>query len=320
MKRKIGYLAFVVLCLLLVGCGPKTAQVTPTPSPSAMPEATVTPTPPTATPEPTATPAPWEEDPRGYIMGWLDKLLDGEKIYLHFWIHPGSGPTPTVWSAAEYAQTVRTLFEELDWDDAKLLTWEEQDAEDEDLVNAPGAYGVTLNDEDWWGEGYFSFSLNSRVIRVNWGDDQLYFLVPGSEEMCTKLTDLEPSVYVNLGRVRVPAQESQKATLKLYLETALERTKELGHIADYELRDYAVVTWSADGERLEEEENAEAEEEEHPNICYTATYAVKPTHPGSEFWKYCTFDEDGWFVADVNVEEYMDFLVYDERDGCYGML
>lgn len=78
MKRKIGYLALVVLCLLLAGCGPKTAQVTPTPSPSATPEATVTPTPPTATPEPTATPAPWEEDPRGYIMGWLDKLLDGE--------------------------------------------------------------------------------------------------------------------------------------------------------------------------------------------------------------------------------------------------
>lgn len=310
MKRKIGYLAFVVLCLLLAGCGPKTAQVTPTPSPSATPEATVTPTPPTATPEPTATPAPWEEDPRGYIMGWLDKLLDGEKIYLHFWIHPGSGPTPTVWSAAEYAQTVRTLFEELDWDDAKLLTWEEQDAEDADLVNAPGAYGVTLNDEDWWGEGYFSFSLNSRVIRVNWGDDQLYFLVPGSEEMCTKLTDLEPSVYVNMGRTRVPAQESQEATLKLYLETALKRTQELGHITDYELRDYAVTP--PDEERTDEPQG------EHPAFSYTATYAFKPAHPESAFWVNRDLDStDGWVVA--SIEEHTEGLIYDAQDGCYGM-
>lgn len=317
MKKKALWLTVTAaLCLTLAGCGPKERQEMPTPQPSTTPEAVVTPTP---TPEPTSTPAPWAEDPKGYIMGWLDELLDGEKLYLRFWIHPGSGPTPTIWPT-ELGETVRTLLEELDWDGAKLLTWEEQEAEDADLVNAPGTYSVTLNDEDWVGEGYFSFSLNSRVIRVNWGDDQLYFFVPGAETLCTKLTDLEPSVYVNLGRVRVPPQESKKATLKLYLETALERTKELGHIADYELRDYAVVTWSADGERLEEGENAEAEEEEHPNICYTATYAVKPAHPESEFWKYCTFDEDGWFVADVNVEEYMDFLAYDERDGCYGML
>lgn len=309
MNRKIGYLALVVLCLLLAGCGPKTAQVTPTPSPSATPEATVTPTPPTATPEPTATPAPWEEDPRGYIMGWLDKLLDGEKIYLCFWIHPGSGPTPTIWPAAEYAQTVRTLFEELDWDDAKLLTWEEQDAEDADLVNAPGAYGVTLNDEDWWGEGYFSFSLNSRVIRVNWGDDQLYCLVPGSEEMCTKLTDLEPSVYVNMGRTRVPAQESQEATLKLYLETALKRTQELGHITDYELRDYAVtqIEW-------------EGTEEEPSYFSYTATYAYKPAHPESAFWAGLDLDStDGWVVETMNEDGAQDFLNYDAQDGCYGM-
>lgn len=305
MKKKALWLTVTAaLCLMLAGCGPKERQETPTPGPSATPEAVVTPTP---TPEATATPAPWEEDPKGHIMGWLDQLLDGEKLYLRFWIHPGSGPTPTIWPAAEYAETVRTLFEELDWDDAKLLTWEEQDAEDTDLVNAPGAYSVTLNDEDWWGEGYFTFSLNSRVIRVNWGDDQLYFLVPGSEELCTKLTDLEPSVYANMGRTRVPAQESEEETLKLYLETALKRTQELGHITDYELRDYAVtpIEW-------------EGTEEEPSYFGYTATYAFKPAHPESAFWKnYDLGSADGWVEA--NIEESTEFLLYDERDGCYGM-
>lgn len=306
MKRKAFWLMVTAaLCLTLVSCGPKEQQVSPTPSPS-------------ATPEPPATPAPWEEDPKGYVMNWVDKMLDGEQIYLNFWIHPASGPSPARMPIAECGAVIRELFEGLDWDNAQALTAEELH---ETFVDMP-QYDVSLHDDNDWGnsEGYISCSLNDGDIRVNGEDGELYFRVGGAEELCTKITDLYPFVYVNLGRVRVPPQESKKATLKLYLETALKRTKELGHITDYELRDYAVVTWSADGERLEEEENAEAEEEEHPNICYTATYAVKPAHPESEFWKYCTFDEDGWFVADVNVEEYMDFLAYDERDGCYGML
>lgn len=311
MRRKCFCLA--ALCLMLAGCGPKEAQVTPAPSPSVTAEPTATPSPTpelTASPEPTATPAPWETGPNRYVMGWLDELLKGEALYFRFWIHPGSGPTPTKWPAQEYAQTIRALFEGLDWDSAKLLTSEEEEEENADLVDVPGAYSVTLNDEDWSGEGSFSFSLNSRVIRVNWGEGQLYFLVPGAETLCTQLTDLEPSVYVNLGRTRVPAQESQEATLKLYLETALERTRELGHITDYELRAYEVIP--------PENENGEDEEEVPLSMAYTATYAFKPAHPESAFWKdYDLESTDGWVVG--SIEEHTEFLDYDERDGCYGM-
>ena len=318
-RNVLWWMVTTALCLTLAGCRAKEQQVIPTPQPSAIPEATVTPAPtPTPTPEPTPPPAPWETDPKGYIMGWLDELLDGEKIYVRFWIHPGSGPTPTIWPT-EFGETVRTLFEELDWDGAKLLTWEEQEAEDESWVNIPGAYGVTLNDEDWLGEGYFSLNLNSRVIRVNWEDDQLYFLVPGAEKLCTKLADLSPSVYVNMGRTRVPAQESKKATLKLYLETALERTKGLGHISDYELRHYAVVTEQReDGTWIEEDGAAveSGEEGEYTGFTYTATFAYKPANPQSAYWQDYTADEEGWLEVDL---DYGEGLSYDERDGCYGM-
>lgn len=169
------------------------------------------------------------------------------------------------------------------------------------------------------GEGYFSLNLNSRVILVNWEDDQLYFLVPGAEALCTKLTDLEPSVYVNMGRTRVPAQESKKATLKLYLETALERTKELGHISDYELRHYAVVVEQREDGTWIEEDGAAAEsgeEGEYTGFNYTATFAYKPANLQSAYWQDYTADEEGWLEVDL---DYGEGLSYDERDGCYGM-
>lgn len=140
MKKISGLLTLTLaLCLLLAGCGPKETAVVPTPAPS--PSGLVTPELPTPTPEPTATPAPWEADPKDYIMGWLDKVLDGEKISLSFWLHPGSGPTPTEWPAAEYGGTVREMFENLNWEDARLLTEEEEAGET--WYNEPGAYNVT---------------------------------------------------------------------------------------------------------------------------------------------------------------------------------
>lgn len=297
MKRK--YWCFgLALCLALAGgCKPKEVSPTPTPSAAA-----------TDTPEPSITPTPSfapsidpKEDPKGYVMSWVDTALGGEKIYLRFWIHPGSGPTPSIWLAEEYAQTVRTMFEELDWDSARVLTWEEAYADEGAPEDIPGMYSVTLNDEGWRGTCHIQCGLNAGMICVA-GDDDLYFFVGGAEELCTKLTDLEPSVYVNLGRTRVPAQESREATLKLYLETALERTKELGHITDYELRAYAVTP--------PEEEGGE----ERPGFGYTATYAFKPTRP--ELFGG-NLDADGW--GEETIEEYTEGLVYDERDGCYGM-
>lgn len=302
MKKKAGWLVLTLaLSLLLAGCGPKEPQVTPTPGSSVTPEVTVTPAP---TPDPTATPAPWEEDPKGYVMGWLDRMLEGEEIYLRFWLHPGSGPTPSIWPTAEYAETVRAMFEELDWDSAKLLTGGDENAA---YYDGPGSYNVTLHEDNWMGDGWIGCSLDTGVVRVDsTADGNLYFLVPGSEELCSKLTDLEPSVYVNMGRTRVPAQKSEEATLKLYLETALERTKELGHITDYELRAYAVTP--PDDERTDESQG------EHPAFSYTATYAFKPARP--ELFSG-VIDADGWVVG--NIEEYTEGLTYDEQDGCYGM-
>lgn len=293
----------LVMCLVLMGCGPKEAPLTPTPEPSLSAETSPSPTL-GPTPEPAPTPVSRPDpraDPKGYVMTWVDTALDGEDIFLRFWLHPGSGPTPTKWPTEEYGVAVRALFEDLDWDNARALTWEEAYADEAVPEDMPGLYSVTLNDEDWQGEGYIQCGLNARMIHVA-GDNDLYFVVGGAEELCTKLTDLEPSVYVNLGRTRVPEQESEEATLKLYLETGLERTKELGHITDYELRAYEVMS------------SDRGEEETPPGFQYTATYAFKPTDPDLLPWE---FDADGWVVA--TIEEYTEGLIYDQRDGCYGM-
>lgn len=310
MKNRVLVLG-LALCMALTGCGktaideiPSPTEELPTVAPSATAEVTVTPEP-TATPAPT--PAPWETDPKGYILDRLDEMLDGEEIFLRFWIHPGSGPTPSWWSTAEYGATVRELFAALDWEVEEPEEYDENKDYSNEPYNQPGAYGITFYDGAYPSKsGYFHVSLNDDSMRMNPSqgpeiERELCFRADGAEKLCEKLTDMEPSVYVNMGRVRVPAQKSAEATVKLYLETALKRTKENGHITDYAIRAYEVTAFS---------------EEDPPNsISYTATYAFKPAHP--ELW--ANLNADGWVEESINVDGNQDFLDYDERDGCYGM-
>lgn len=313
MRRKCFCLA--ALCLMLAGCGPKEAQVTPAPSPSVTAAPTATPSPApelTASPEPTATPAPWETDPKGYLLDWLDQTMAGAEVFVRFWFHPGSGPTPENLPTAEYGESVRAVFAELDWEKVEEPAYF-TDEEAENPYDQPGAYSVNIYLERGTassiglGKGDPVIGLYTVESEVT---EAVYLRAEGADKLCDALADLMPDPYYNLGRVRVPWQGSEEETLKLYLETALERTKELGHITDYELRAYAVTP--PEGESTDEPQG------EHPTFGYTATYAFKPAHPESAFWKgYDLESTDGWAVA--SIEDYTEFLDYDERDGCYGM-
>lgn len=297
----------LLLGLLLAGCGPKETPPAPIPELSPSVEPTATPTPePIRTPEPPFVPsADPDEDPKGYILACLDQAMTEENIFLRFMLHPGSGPTPSYWPTKEYRESLRAVFAELDWEAVEEPRYES----DEEIANAPfnqpGAYDILLYYDGETGQ-HIRCGLNNAVLQVGYGGEGTrYFTADGADKLCTKLTDMDPDVYINLGRTRVPAQKSEEATLKLYLETALERTKELGHITDYELRAYAVASSEWEGEGVP------------PGFQYTATYAYKPAHPESAYWKNYAFDADGWAMA--TIEEQTEALRYDERDGCYGM-
>lgn len=289
--------------------------MTPAPSPSvtAAPTATPSPTPElTASPEPTATPAPWETDPKGYLLDRLDQTMERSEVFVRFWFHPGSGPTPENLPTAEYAESVRAVFAELDWEKVEEPAYF-TDEEAENPYDQPGAYSVNIYLERGTassiglGKGNPVIGLYTVESEVK---EAVYLRAEGADKLCDALADLMPDPYYNLGRVRVPWQGSKEETLKRYLETALERTKELGHITDYELRAYEVTS--------PENENGEDEEAAPLSMAYTATYAFKPAHPESAFWKgYDLESTDGWSVA--SIEDYTEFLDYDERDGCYGM-
>lgn len=330
--KKRGWWLGLALCMALTGCGPKTAQETPVPPPSGAVEttaptleATVSPTPtvapsPTETVEPTAAPTPAPlEDPKEYLLARLDQVMEREEVSMNFWQHPGSGPSPVTLSVADHGAELRELFSSLDWEQVEEPSY---DYENEEEVanhprNQPGAYSVNIVDGDnfyaiWCGKG-------DEVVRLSdKKGNSVYLRADGSEELCDRIADIVPSVYINLGRVRVPPQKTKEATIKLYVETALKRLKENGHITDYVLRACEPVVYEDD--RWWVTPTAEPAWETHPGIAYTIAYAVKPAHPELSFWN--DLDEDGWQNVDWrDVEgDYWEALDYDERDGCYGMV
>lgn len=313
MKRNVSWLALAALCLLLTGCGETARQPDPTPGPTQTPAVTVTPAPSlTPSPSPAPTEAP-RQTPEEVLAAALDQVVSGEEIFIRFWQHPGSGPSPISLPPAEYGAPIRALFEALNWEETEKPTY--TDAAADAPYNQPGAYQASLyfgeSSRDL-GDGWIGLWTGNPVIMVgNNGPDSVYLRAEGSETLCDALADLMPSVYINLGRTRVPAQESREATVRLYLLTALERTKALGHITDYELRAYAALPPVEDsGEKAAEEGS------EPPGIRYTATYAVKPADPAADYWLARTVDADGWIVSEIN---YYEILGYDARDGCYGM-
>lgn len=319
MKRNFGYrILAAALCLLLAGCGKTAPQPDLTPSPSQTPAVTVTPAP---SPAPSPSPAPTEaprRTPEEVLAAALDQVVSGEEIFIRFWQHPGSGPSPISLPPAEYGAPIRALFEALDWEETEEPAY--TDAATEAPYNQPGAYQASLHFGESsrdLGDGWIGLGTGDPVIMVGTnGPDSVYLRAEGAEALCDALADLMPSVYINLGRTRVPPQESKAATLKRYLETALERTKALGHITEYELRAYAVVTWSEE-EHAYVEVTERPEEAEPSGFQYTAVYAYKPAQPELERWKAYPHDADGWIVD--TIEAASECLGYDERDGCYGM-
>lgn len=311
MKRNGSWLILAALCLLLTGCGETARQPDPTPTPVITPRPTPTPRPtlpPTPTPVPTA---PTLQDPDAYLSSWLDYVLAGTRTLVRFWQHPGSGPSPMEPLTAECGPLIRALFEELDWEQT-----EEPDYADMEEA-PPGFYQVSiyyLDDETktLGRDGWIGLEMGRQVIMLGTrGPDSVYLRADGAEKLCDALADLMPSVYINLGRTTVPPQESREATVRLYLLTALERTKALGHITDYELRAYAALPEEEDsGEKAAEEGS------EPPGIRYTATYAVKPADPAADYWLAWTVDADGWIVNEIDCE----VLGYDAGNGCYRMV
>ncbi len=305
MKRSLcGALA---LCLLLAGCAPKAPpEPSRTPDPTASPEVTAAPA-----PEPSAPMLPDPQtDPTGYVLACLDWAMEGETVTICFWQHPGSGPSPEELSVDDCASAIRALFSDLDWEVTERPTYDEDTAESAPF-NQPGAYSATIYYGDSW-TGYLQVGTDDPVIMLgDHGPNSVYLRADGAEGLCDRLTDLVPSAYLNLGRTRVPPQASREDTVKLYVETALERLKANGHISDYVLRECKIV-------ELDVEADAESAWETHPSFGYTVTYAVKPTHPELSYWQDATFDADGWVEA--RIEEHTEFLAYDERDGCYGMV
>lgn len=332
MKKRSWWLGFA-LCMALTGCGARTAQETPVPQPSgtmetAAPtlEPTVLPSPtetvePSATAEPTAAPTPAPlEDPKEYLLARLDQVMDGEEIFMRFWQHPGSGPSPVTLSVADHGAELRELFSSFDWEQVKESGYDYENEEEvaNHPLNQPGFYSVNIADGDNWyaiscGKGIGVVSLGNKLGN----SDSVYLRADGAEELCDRIADIVPSVYINLGRVRVPPQKTKEATIKLYLETALKQMKKNGHITDYVLRAYEPVVFEDD--RWWVQPTEEPAWETHPGIAYTIAYAVKPAHPELSFWT--DLDEDGWQNVDWRDwdYEYWESLDYDERDGCYGM-
>ena len=307
MKRK--YWCFgLALCLALAGCGQKEASPVPTsePSPSIVAPATLEPS---TTPEPSFVPSVDPgQDPEGYLLACLDKVMEGKRVFIRFWQHPGSGPSPVELSSAERGEEIKALFSALEWERVEEPGYY---TSEEEAVNAPfnqpGAYSASIYYGEPW-SGYISLWTGDPVVMIgDNGPDSVYLRADGAEELCDKLADLTPSAYINLGRTRVPEQKDQEATLKLYLETALERLKANGHITDYTIDDFAIIP-------PEEPESEPVEELEHPGIPYTVTYSLKPTKPELSDWQGLV-GEDGWVEQTIDWE----CIAYDERDGCYGM-
>lgn len=297
MKRKYWCIA-LALCLALAGC--KQKEVTPTPTMEPTPSAAAT-----ATPEPSFAPtvAPGQ-DSEGYLLACLDKAVEGERVFIRFWQHPGSGPSPVELSSAEHGEEIRALFSALEWERVEepgYYTSEEEAANAP--FNQPGAYSASIYYGEPW-SGYINLGTGDPVVMLgDNGSDSVYLRADGAEELCDKLADLTPSAYINLGRTRVPEQKDQEATLKLYLETGLERLKANGHITDYTIDDFSVIP-----------PDEPVEELEHPGIPYTVTYSLKPTKPELSDWQGLV-GEDGWVEQTIDWE----CIAYDARDGCYGM-
>lgn len=295
MKKKYAALA-LLLCLTLTACGPRrtSSESTPVPSLSAAPEA-----------GPSAAPLPDgpEADPKGYLLSYLNQAMEGETVTIRFWQHPASGPSGVELSVAEHGQDIRALFAALDWEttEAPVYTDDELNA----YYDQP-AYSVSIYYGDPWAGELLLRSGDPRVTLRTEEPEPVYLRADGAEKLCDQLADLTPSAYIQLGRTRVPPQESQEATLKLYLETALELLKTNGHITDYTLDHYEVVP---------PEEEGTAAPLEYPGISYVVTYSLKPTHPELRAWEELEEKDDGWLEQTIDWEH----ISYDVRDHLYGM-
>lgn len=299
--RRNSWCLGLALCMALAGCAPRQGQSKPTATP--VPSETVSPsTTPSFQPQ---------SDPGEQLLTCLDQAMVKELVTIRFWQHPGSGPSPVELSTAEHGEDIKALFSALNWEQVEVPGYYTSDEEAANApFNQPGAYSVSIYYGDPW-TGVIQMGTGDPVVTLgDNGPDSVYLRADGAEDLCDKLADLTPEAYINLGRTRVPEQKDQEATLKLYLETGLERLKANGHITGYTIDTFAIIP-------PDEPESEPVERPEHPGIPYTATYSIKPARPELTYWQDLAeyTREDGWIEQTIDWE----FIAYDERDGCYGM-
>lgn len=293
----------LLIILLLAGCGVR-AGVESAPAETAAP----TSTPAAETPAPVSTPTPepapdLAEDPVGYILQTLDQYLYEEGFWsFRFWIFPGSGPVPVRMPEAEFGPALREFFSGLDWEQ---ISREDYYSREEQPESLPGYYGIQFIPDDY-SKGTVILHSNDDILWLDRAEERLYFRAQGAEKLCDRITDLWPGPEAELGRVRIPPQETREATARAYLEEVCARLEANGHITDHEIR-YLMVEPPNDSEGMEYDSEA-------IGFTFRAILALKPADPSLECWQEGKEEGTDWntWWGPLRVA-----IGLDGEDGCY---
>lgn len=292
-KSRNKWMGFLLLVVLLVACQGVEREAPQLPGPETERPAAIT----------AEVMAPWEEDPKGYLLALLNRGTEEDAWGVYFWCLPGSGPYCVEMSVAEYGQTVRELFAALDWQVTEPIDY--VDRPEDAPGNQPDWYSVQLilHREEMV---TFLCDHNSGELRVSPPKSEkggwLYFRADGAEALCEQIALLWPGPEADFGRVRVPPQGSERDTAAYYVEQVLECSKGEGHITDYTVLSLELYP-------QEPSEDGEANDW----ITFLTQFKVKPAHPELSYWQGRDLDIDGWTEYRWNT-----VLGFDAKDERYG--